>query len=277
MPQIRCPNCGTSINLEMRKKTDLNLIVQSLQKGPKTFTQLLKITRLPRKTLSLRLKELINSKIIIKDGDYRLNGSLSPGTLGGIKLKKVFPNSRKNTMLMLLMLCIGFLLAQAYAKYMVAPSIEPTEPTKPIIIETFDIDIVVDNISDLYAWQLKIVFDPEVMIVTNIVEGPFLEDGEANTLFLAATKIVEDIFSNDTLNTHNPFMIIMNDETCLNRVVLGGTLIGEASGVSGRGVLATITFGVIEEGSRDLQITDALALGEYGTELQGYTLTLEQG
>lgn len=274
MPQIRCPNCGTSINLEMRKETDLKLIVQSLQTGPKTFTQLLRITRLPRKTLSLRLKELINSKTITKGEGYRLNGSLSPSMLGGIRLKKVFPYSRKNAMLMLLMLCMGFLLAQAYARYMVAPTI-PTEPTIPIVTEIFDVDVVVHDVAGLYAWQVKIVFDPEVIVVTNIVEGPFLEAGEGNALFVAATKIVEGIFSDETLSTNDQFTLIMNDETYVNSVLLGGTLIGEANGVSGDGVLATVTFGVIGEGSRDLQTTDVLALGVDGTELHGYTLTLE--
>ncbi len=274
MPQIRCPNCGTSINLEMRKETDLKLIVQSLQTGPKTFTQLLRRTRLPRKTLSLRLKELINSKTIMKGEGYRLNGSLSPDMLGGIRLKKVFPYPRKNAMLMLLMLCMGFLLAQAYARYMVAPTI-PIEPTIPIVTETFEVNIVIYDVTDLSAWQARVVFDPNALIVTNVVEGSFLEENGDNALFMAWTKIVEGIFTEDTLSTNDPFTWIKSDEGYHNSVFLGGTLIGEANGVSGDGVLATVTFGVIGEGSRDLQTTDVLALGVDGTELHGYTLTLE--
>jgi len=274
MPQIRCPNCGTSINLEMRKETDLNIILESLQTGPKTFTQLLKTTRLPRKTLSLRLKELISSETIIKDEGYRLNGSLPSSMLGGIKLKKVFPYSRKNAMLMLLMLCIGFLLAQAYARYMVAP-IPPTETPKLIVTETFDVNVVIHDVTNLCAWQARIVFDPKVMVVTNVVEGPFLQEGEGNTLFVAVTRIVEGIFSQDTLNTNDPFTLITNDETNPDSVLLGCAFIGEAHGVSGRGVLATVTFGVIGEGSHGLEITDVLALGVDGAELKGCELTLE--
>jgi len=277
MPQIRCPNCGTSINLEMRKETDLNLIVKSLRTGPKTFTQLLKITCLPRKTLSLRLKELINSEVITKGAGYRLNGSASSYMSGGIKLSKVFPHSRKNTMLtMLLMLCIGFILAQAYARYMVPPSIEPIKPpTPPVVTGTFDVDIVVHNVANLFSWQVKIVFDPAALIVTNLVEGQFLEKDGGTTLFVAATKITKCVFSEDTLNTTDQFTLIMNDENSVDSVLVGGTLIGEALGVSGDGVLATVTFGVIGEGSHIPQITDVLALGVDGTELKGCALTLE--
>jgi len=276
MPQIRCPNCGTSINLEMRRETDLNLIVKSLRTGPKTFTQLLKITRLPRKTLSLRLKELINSEMVTKGAGYRLNGSASSCMSRGIKLSRVFPYSRKNTMLMLLMLCVGFLLAQAYARYMVAPPIEPIEPTTtPVVTATFDVDIVVHNAANLYSWQVKIVFDPAALIVTNLVEGQFLEKDGGTTLFVAATKITKCVFSEDTLNTTDQFTLIMNDENSADSVLVGGTLIGEALGVSGDDVLATITFGVIGEGSHIPQITDVLALGVDGTELKGCALTLE--
>ena len=75
MPQIGCPNCGVTINLKKRKEIDLDLIVGSLKNEPKTFTELLRTTRLPRKTLNIRLKDLIDSGIIVKDGGYRLTDS----------------------------------------------------------------------------------------------------------------------------------------------------------------------------------------------------------
>ena len=76
MPKIRCPNCGTTIDLENRRKIDFSLILNALRKNPKTFTDLLHLTGLPRKTLSMRLKDLCNSKVIDKYeyGRYRLNG-----------------------------------------------------------------------------------------------------------------------------------------------------------------------------------------------------------
>jgi hypothetical protein len=82
MPQIRCPKCGTTINLENRKGVDFSTILNALQRSPKTFTDLLHLTGLPRKTLSLRLKSLCDSGAIVKDGGYRLNGT-PPSTLAG--------------------------------------------------------------------------------------------------------------------------------------------------------------------------------------------------
>ena len=75
MPRITCPTCGTTIDLENRRMLDFGRILQALQGGPKTFTELLKITGLPRKTLSLRLKYLCDSGAVLKNGTYSLNKS----------------------------------------------------------------------------------------------------------------------------------------------------------------------------------------------------------
>ncbi len=77
-PQITCPRCGSTINLENRKEVDFKKIMYALNKSPKTFTELLAITNLPRKTLSLRLKDLCSSGSIVKDGGYHLNSSIKP-------------------------------------------------------------------------------------------------------------------------------------------------------------------------------------------------------
>lgn len=88
MPQIRCPKCGTTINLENRKGVDFSMILNALQRSPKTFTDLLHLTGLPRKTLSLRLKCLCDSGTIVKDGGYRINGAL-PSTLAGSEITQM--------------------------------------------------------------------------------------------------------------------------------------------------------------------------------------------
>jgi PKD repeat protein len=77
-PQITCPHCGNTINLENRREVDFEKIMYALDKSPKTFTELLAITSLPRKTLSIRLKELCSSGSIIKDGGYHLNSLTKP-------------------------------------------------------------------------------------------------------------------------------------------------------------------------------------------------------
>ena len=85
-PQITCPHCGNTINLENRKEVDFEKITYALNKSPKTFTELLEITNLPRKTLSLRLKDLCTSGSVVKDGGYRLSSSFRPyEKMSGIK------------------------------------------------------------------------------------------------------------------------------------------------------------------------------------------------
>ena len=75
-PQITCPYCGNTIGLENRKEVDFEKIMSAIGKSPKTFTELLTITSLPRKTLSIRLKELCASGSITKDGGYHLAPSM---------------------------------------------------------------------------------------------------------------------------------------------------------------------------------------------------------
>ena len=64
-PQIRCPNCGITINLKNRKKVDIDLIERAVKK-PRSFTELLRITNFPRKTLALRLKDLCSHGLLLK-------------------------------------------------------------------------------------------------------------------------------------------------------------------------------------------------------------------
>jgi len=85
-PQITCPYCGNTIGLENRKEVDFEKIMHALGKSQRTFTELLTMTSLPRKTLSIRLKELCASGSITKDGGYHLSPSIAPAN--GIFTKK---------------------------------------------------------------------------------------------------------------------------------------------------------------------------------------------
>lgn len=126
MPQIRCPNCGMTINLENRREIDLGMILKALEKKPRSFTELLHITHLPRKTLDLRLKYLIKSGAIVKDEGYRLNGTL-PFNIRGDKMKKNLLHLRKNILLAFLILGIG-LPVVTYAVLYTPPRQPPPEP-----------------------------------------------------------------------------------------------------------------------------------------------------
>ena len=248
----------------------MSLILNSLRSGPKTFTQLLQKTRLPRKTLSLRLKDLVNSETIVNDGRYRLNGALPSELWREMNLKRSFQFSRKNIMLTLLIFCMGILLAQAYGQHMIAP------PQKLTITGTFEANLVISDATGLCAWQARVVFDPGVLVVIDVTEGSFLQGKENSfaTIFVVNTQIVDDIFVQNDID--DPLTIINDEENGADNVFIACSLIGNSDGISGDGILATVTFGVIGQGSQGLHLEDVLLLDSALSEIPEDALALEQ-
>lgn len=242
-----------TINLENRREIDFSLILGALRNNQRTFTELLHKTHLPRKTLNLRLKDLINSGRIMKKGGYHLNGSLQSNEWDR-KLKRHISFERKHILLLLLVLSIGAPVAtHVYAIYM-----RPPPPPGLIISEVFTAEIVMHDVTDLYAWQVAVTFDPNVLTVINVPEEGFL-------------------------NTKFP-CFVWSDHSFLGEgnVLIGTTLLGNVPGVCGSGTLATIEFGVIGEGSRELQLVYThnnervlLLLDSMGTEISSASITLE--
>jgi len=227
MPQIRCPNCGTNINLETRRELDYGMIVSGIEKGSKSFTDLLKMTGLPRKTLSLRLTALCDLGVIIKDGGYRLNGEAHLEKWGkkmvlaeGHPLAKPSFFTRRNVLIILTLLVIGVSIAANVSAMMF--SSPPSPPPQPSSIGTFKMDIKIYNTNDLFTWQAMIHFNPSELIFIDAEEGSFLSTSAPyGTVF---------VFTNDT---GEPGELLVSDS-------LKGM---NAPGVSATGTLATITLG----------------------------------
>jgi len=223
MPQITCPNCGTTINLENRKRTDFDLIVRATKKKPRTFTELLHITRLPRKTLSLRLKELcIQGSLIKRDHVYKLNGAstFENLTIGPVKgLSRIFQNGRTRTGFVLIMLFICFSTSgYVLAMFFPLPSIkEPSQ--EPVIIGSFAMNLNVNNVTDLYGWQVPIAYNQSELKILKIAQGEL-----------------------------KSFPYVLNQTELKGELLLGGALaLGPVPGISGSGTLATVTFGYFTE------------------------------
>jgi len=112
MPKIRCPNCGTTIDLESRKDIDLDTIVRALENHPRRFTELLHLTGLPRKTFNARLKLLCDKGIIAKgNGEYKLNGTTTLVERRlierrRISMRKAYYGLKKNALLLAMMFAI---------------------------------------------------------------------------------------------------------------------------------------------------------------------------
>ena len=145
MPRIRCPNCGLTIDLESRKEVDFSQIFNALKSKERTFTELLHITHLPRKTLSLRLKSLSKEGLITKDdGGYHLVGSWKTNSYRvshvGENMERLYNVLKNNTMVIALVLClftyIGVpIMVHALGWLNVAPKQTPTfVQSKPIYL-----------------------------------------------------------------------------------------------------------------------------------------------
>lgn len=106
--------------------------------------------------------------------------------------------------------------------------------------DSFDINITIADVVNLFSWAIKVGFDGNLLTVTNVVEGPFLIDQAGTTFF------IKKIYSNYV--------------DCAD-VSLTGLM------ASGSGVLMTITFHVEDAGCCALDIYDDVLVEKVGTDL----------
>lgn len=124
-------------------------------------------------------------------------------------------------------------------------SVEPQSTKIWGVGESFTISIKVAEVIGLYGWQVKLSYNPEVLNGTGIDEGPFL-------------KTQGDVFFDSNFNnTHG-------------QVAAFGTLIGNMSGVSGTGVLLTITFKTKSVGNSMLDLEETV-LGDMNSNPMDHT------
>ncbi|MFP3985503.1 MAG: hypothetical protein ACLFU9_06015 [Candidatus Bathyarchaeia archaeon] len=216
-PQIRCPNCGITINSMNRKKMDISLIVHAVNKKPRSFTDLLKLTKLPRKTLSNRLKELIGKGVITKNGLYYLNGDANVKELCSFQ-KNPFVLS-KRTLVALLVLAIMIPSSiHAYAIFQLGTPL----PSEPTIKGYFTANLYVYDVQDVYGWQAVILYDSDNTRMIDVLPG--------------------------LLETDRPLLFNANFPD-MGLILVGNTLVGQASGRSGTGrcLLASIVFAYYSE------------------------------
>ena len=231
MPQIRCPKCGMTLNLKNRRDIDFYLIRRAVEKHPKSFTELLRSTRLPRKTLNLRLKELCNKRLIIKgDGVYKLNPShtLKNSTEKMSKgIIEIYQNGkRRMAILLVTLLLLSSTSGYALSMLLTTPQLPPEKP----ILGNFNMLVEVTNVSDLYCWQVLVAYNATELKVVNVIPGgfcgaqfPSLSIDISNGIFLNVSDIGE------------------------GKLLVCGYLIGKVPGRDGTGLLANVTFGYYEE------------------------------
>jgi len=225
MPEMTCPNCGLTINMENRRRIDYDLIVTATRKSA-TFTQLLHATKLSRKTLSIRLKELCKNGAIMKsDGLYKLGnssqadnrsiGSLQAKSLAS-NLSRAFHDRRLRVAVWTLMLVTSFSVSGYALAMYYAPSPPQQNHSEPVTIGYSVMALEVSDVNDLYSWQAAISFNATELKVLQVTPGNFV--GLGYPLFCNSTDTGEGL------------------------LLVGGCLEGDVAGKSGNGTLATIVF-----------------------------------
>jgi len=217
MPQITCPNCGKTINLEARRQTDFEMIKSAAHVKPCTFTDFLNATKLPRKTLSLRLKQMCSSGILIKtNGLYHVDATCKIKENFAFRRPRVFDNRKVRTIFMLVLFIVSF-SSSGYVLAMFIVGSQKNENLTQTILGNFSVTLNINEVNNLWAWQVAIEFNPRELTVINVSSGDFFRVGE--------------LFPN-----------ILSD-TLSNRLLIGNCLYPNQTAKSGSGSLATIVFG----------------------------------
>ncbi len=132
-------------------------------------------------------------------------------------------------------LFIGAISTQAaYAD----PVLSVSSPNPAVPGSSVALDVVVAGITDLYAYQFTLAFNPAVLQISSVTEGSFLASGGGSTFFDGGSF-------NNTLGSVS---------------FVFDTLVGATAGVNGSGMLARMTFNVVGQGTSTLNFSDALFL-----------------
>jgi len=123
--------------------------------------------------------------------------------------------------------------------------------TNPVVGNSFTVNVQVTGITDLYAFQFDLSFDPAILSAVSITEGPFLPGG-GTTFFIPGTI--------DNIGGHITFT--------------ADTLVGAIPGVTGSGTLATATFSVNTVGTSAVSPGNVILLD---SSLGGITATIQNG
>ena len=135
--------------------------------------------------------------------------------------------------------------AQAYS--IVSNTVVQSPPTVKIspgsitvlqVDDNFTVYVTVDNVSAAGAAQVQLTYDPTVLNVTEVVEGPFLPS--------AGSTAVAQCYAREDLTSQPP----------RGEVYYSSAITGTAAlmGASGNGVLLNVTFRVVSEGSTVLHL-----------------------
>jgi opacity protein-like surface antigen len=133
--------------------------------------------------------------------------------------------------------------------------VQPATTTVNINQLSFSLDVAITNVTDLYAFQFDLGFDPNMVAVTNVTEGPFLPSGGPTFFF---PGFIDNVGGTVSFNAD--------------------TLESAISGVNGSGVLVTFDFTPVGVGTSQITIFNVILLDSNGggitTPTQDGTVTV---
>jgi len=150
--------------------------------------------------------------------------------------------------------CLAALLLLTAAPASAAPMVSVFPSSQTVTLgQTFFVDFVVSGVTDLYAFQFGISFDPTILFVTPIdpndpfdpgliVERGFLASGGQTTVFNPG--FVSNVDGTILFNSGTLIGCTASDPTCPNPI----------TGVSGSGTLFSVSFTALAIGTSPIDI-----------------------
>jgi hypothetical protein len=146
---------------------------------------------------------------------------------------------------------VGSLLFLTISVAAAAPIVQ-IDPVSQLAVQgdSLSVDVIVSDVTDLYAFQFDLVFDPTLLQATSSSEGLFLPSGGTTFFVPGAIDNVNGIIS-----------------------FIADTLISPVPGVTGSGDLAAISFTALASGTSILNLSNVLFLDSALNEIGNLTAT----
>lgn len=130
------------------------------------------------------------------------------------------------------------------------------DPAAVHVGDTFTLDVLVADVTDLYGFQFDVGFDPAIVQANAVLEGGFLAAGGRATSFVAGA--IDNIAGTVSFTAN--------------------TLLGPGAGVTGDGVVVHLVFQALAVGQSDLVFGNTVlldsALAELATTSVGGAITV---
>ncbi len=112
--------------------------------------------------------------------------------------------------------------------------------------DTISLNVEVDNAKDVYAWEMSLVYDPEILVLAGVNQGSFF------------TKDRRDV---------QTFFVPPNVQKRGQINSMAHTKLGQDKGVSGSGVLSSVEFVVLKGGDASVSIDGVILVDSKNSQI----------